>query len=160
MKMVYESQHPVVPFPITTPNTVDDSFNASVYDEQSRLVFEQPAAPPEQIICHLPNEQVQRYVLNEVKLKLDHGHSISVTEDNLRNTSALIGGCQIPTKWCEILKLMKSLGYCDPKHFKVCVSQDHSCLLESIKHIPLVLNVADLGLNALTITVPRLVSHY
>lgn len=78
-----------------------------VYDEQSRLVFEQPATPPEQIVCHLPNEQVQRYVLNEVKLKLDHGHSISVTEDHLRNTSALIGGCQIPIKWCEVLKLMK-----------------------------------------------------
>ena len=138
MKKVYESQHPVhvVPSPITEPNTGDDSFDTVTYDEQSRLVLEQPATPPEHVVCRLPNEQVQSYILNEVKLKLDHGHSISVTEDHLQNTETLLGGCQIPTKWCEVLKLMKSLGYRDPKHFKVCVSQDHSCLLENRKVHP------------------------
>ena len=130
MKEVYMSQHPVVTAPITVPNTSDDCLNTDAYCTYD----EQPSTSPEQIVCHLPNEQVQRYILHEVKLKLDHGHSISVTEDHLRNAATLIGGCQIPTKWSEVLKLMKSLGYRDPKHFKVCVTQDHSCLLENKKN--------------------------
>ena len=132
MKEVYMSQHPVVTAPITVPNTSDDCLNTDAYCTYN----EQPSTSPEQIVCHLPNEQVQRYILNEVKLKLDHGHSISVTEDHLQNAATLIGGCQIPTKWSEVLKLMKSLGYRDPKHFKVCITQDHSCLLENKKTHP------------------------
>ena len=37
----------------------------------------------------------------------------------------------IPTKWSAVVRYLKSLGYKDPKHYRVCVSNDHSCLLKT-----------------------------
>ena len=42
-----------------------------------------------------------------------------------------MGNGQIPTKWNAVISYLKSSGYKDPKHYKVCVSNDHSCLLKT-----------------------------
>ena len=75
--------------------------------------------------------RIQKFVLKEVKLKLDHGHSIAATEEHLKNAAELLGSGRIPTKWNAVIRYLKSLGYKDPKHYKVCVSNDHSCLLKT-----------------------------
>ena len=75
--------------------------------------------------------QIQKFVLKEVKLKLDHGHSIAATEEHLKNAAELLDNGRIPTKWNAVIRYLKSLGYKDPKHYKVCVSNDHSCLLKT-----------------------------
>lgn len=133
MREMYESQHQTVPSPILSAMndiTSHDSNNDSNHPLPDPGDFEQLPAPDDsESVVHVPNEKVQRYVLNEVRLKLEHGHSISVTEDHLRNTADMLGGNQIPTKWNEVLRLMKTLGYCNPQHYKVCASQDHSFLL-------------------------------
>ncbi len=116
----YRSQHQVVPSQVTTPAIVisTSSIGTLVSEpdpiEQPTCISPQPR-DLEQIV-HVPNERIQTYVLKKVKLKLDHGHSISVTEDHLRNTADMIGGNELPTKWSEVLSLMKTLGYRDPKH--------------------------------------------
>lgn len=70
----------------------------------------------------LVNErQIQKFVLKEVKLKLDHGHSIAATEEHLKNAAELLGSGRTPTKWNAVIHYLKSLGYKDPKHYKVCV---------------------------------------
>ena len=55
----------------------------------------------------LPEERIQQFVLNEVRLKLTHGHSITTAEDHLANASKLLGGQQMPTKWSAVLQLLK-----------------------------------------------------
>ena len=47
------------------------------------------------------------------------------------NTSSLLGNDLIPSKWQLVLKLLKNLGYQDPKHCKVCCALDHSLLLDN-----------------------------
>lgn len=79
----------------------------------------------------LPQECVRHFVLKEVQLKLMHGHSISTAEGHLTNISQLLGGQQVPTKWAEVLQLLRSLGYRNPTHYKDCVEKDHSTLLTS-----------------------------
>ena len=65
--------------------------------------------------------QIQKFIFKEVKSKLDHGHSISTTEEHLQNAAELLGSGQIPTKWSAVIRYLKSLGYKDPRHYKVCV---------------------------------------
>ena len=38
---------------------------------------------------------------------------------------------KIPVKWCEVVKLLKVLGYSPPKHYRVCLKESHSFLLYS-----------------------------
>ena len=76
-------------------------------------------------------KQIKKFVLKEVKTKLHHGHSVSIAEEHLRNASELLGAGSIPTKWNAVIKYLKSLGYKDPKHYKVCVSTNHSRLLKA-----------------------------
>lgn len=78
----------------------------------------------------ISQKKIQQFLMKEVRTKLNHGLSVSTTEDYLRNVAALLGDKSIPTQWNDILRFMKSLGYTDPKHYKVCVTQDHSYLPE------------------------------
>lgn len=126
MKEVYRSQHLIVPSQVTHNEPHDPDPLAPDYPP---LLPDYPPLLPEDPVVQISAKKVLKYVLNEVKLKLEHGHSISVAEDHLRNAADMLGGHQIPTKWTEVLSLMKRLGYNDPKHYKVCASPDHSCLL-------------------------------
>ena len=87
-------------------------------------------------ILKIPTDKIQEYVMKELKLKLDRGHSVANIEGHLRNTASLIGGDQIPTTWSDVLKMMRTLGYANPYHFKVCAEHDHSFLLKSKEENP------------------------
>lgn len=69
--------------------------------------------------------------MKEVRTKLTHGLSVSTNEDHLQNAAALLGEQAIPTKWNDVVCFMKAIGYTEPRHYKVCLAQDHSVLLES-----------------------------
>lgn len=84
----------------------------------------------------VPEERIRRFVMKEVKIKLERGHSVSDIEEHLSNAAELTGGKQIPTSWPNVLKLMKLLGYTNPQHYKVCAARDHSFLLKSSKQHP------------------------
>ena len=51
-------------------------------------------------------------------------------EEHLAN-SHWLGGSDVPCDYNNVLKLLKKLGYCDPQHFKVCVDENHSVLLNA-----------------------------
>ena len=75
-------------------------------------------------------------MLQETKLKLEWGHSVSDIKQHLRNATTVFGGNQIPITRPEVLKLMKMLGYSEPRHYKVCVSTTHSVLLQRHHWLP------------------------
>ena len=52
----------------------------------------------------------------------------SYPESELLNTKCLIKE-DIPVQWSDVLKLLRILRYQALKHYKVCLSQDHSHLL-------------------------------
>ena len=76
------------------------------------------------------NDKVDIYVLKEVGIKLNFGHSQPEIEQHLQNTAELLGDKRIPTTWADTLKHLRKLGYCDPLHHKVCVGDNHSVLLK------------------------------
>ena len=47
------------------------------------------------IMLSVPKDRVIAYVLQETKLKLERGHSVSDIEQHLRNAATLVGGNQI-----------------------------------------------------------------
>lgn len=73
-------------------------------------------------------ERVQTFLLKELRLKLQYGNSQTEFEQHLRNASGFFGP-GLPSKWSEVLKLLREIGYRDPKHYKVCVGHNHSVLL-------------------------------
>ena len=79
-------------------------------------------------ILDIPEAKVYEYVMKELKLKLDHGHSITDIEEHLKNAADLVGE-QIPTAWSNVLKLLKKLGYTNPYHYKVCACMHHMIIL-------------------------------
>ena len=87
-------------------------------------------------VLDIPEARVYEYVMKELKLKLDRGHSVTDIEEHLKNAADLIGGEKIPTAWLNVLKLLKKLGYTNPYHYKVCASHDHSFLLGSREEHP------------------------
>lgn len=78
----------------------------------------------------ISQKKVQEFIIGAVQLKLNHGLSISTTEDYLRYTASLLGNKLIPTKWNDVIRFLRSLGYVDPRHYKVCAAQDHSYLFK------------------------------
>ena len=94
-------------------------------------------SPTTMLSVPVPKDRLVAYVLQETKLKLERGHSVSDIEQHLRNAATLVGGNQIPSTWPEVLKLMKTLGYSEPRHYKVCVSTTHSVLLQRHRDCPI-----------------------
>ena len=82
------------------------------------------------------NDQIKIYLMREAQAKLKNGLSVSQIEEHLKNAAQLLGGEKIPSKWCDVLKIMESAGYSSPTHYKVCVSPTHSFLLKSKKQHP------------------------
>ena len=78
----------------------------------------------------LSQRKIQEFIIGAVQLKLNHGLSISTTEDCLQHTASLLGNKLIPTKWNDVICFLKSLGYVEPRHYKVCAARDHSYLLK------------------------------
>ena len=95
-----------------------------------------PSQTAKNDVIKIPSDQITEFVVRELKTKLIRGHSRAALEEHLQNASKLIGCNTIPTKWCEVLKLLKSLGYKNPCHYKVCVTQTHSVLLKSKTSCP------------------------
>ena len=60
-------------------------------------------SPTTMLSVEVPKDRLIGYVLQETKLKLERGHSISDIEQHLRNAATLIGGDQIPITWSEVL---------------------------------------------------------
>lgn len=73
-------------------------------------------------------KEVLKFILEELKVKLKYGTSYPEFEQHLLNTKRLIKE-EIPVQWSDVLKLLTLLGYQSPKHYKVCLRQDHSHLL-------------------------------
>ena len=120
--------------PPSDPVTVEqDDWLASTVDSTcaSTCMPESPSTT-----LKIPGDKIQEYVMKEVKLKLGSGHSVADIEGHLNNTASLVGGDQIPTTWSGVLKMMKQLGYANPRHLKICAARDHSFLLKSNEENP------------------------
>lgn len=78
----------------------------------------------------IPPDRITNYVLGELNTKLTYGYSQSQLEEHLANASRLIGSSQLPRNYQQVLSLLRSLGYKDPKHLKVCIDDEHHFLLE------------------------------
>jgi hypothetical protein len=95
----------------------------------------------------IPSDRITNYVLGELHTKLTYGYSQSQLEEHLANASRLIGTSQLPHKYQQVLSLLRSLGYKNPKHLKVCI--DDTTSYSKIKsNIPVVLFVQNHGRNA------------
>ena len=83
----------------------------------------------------IPSDRITNYVLGELRTKLTYGYSQSQLEEHLANASRLIGTSQLPRNYQQVLSLLRSLGYKNPKHLKVCIDDEHHFLLEDqVKH--------------------------
>ena len=140
MKEVYESQSHASPVSLPPPEpslspelSSESSPSESGLDDYGDFgdtIFDHSHESEHQEF-KVSEKQIKEFILKEVKTKLDHGHSVSIAEEHLRNASELLGTGSIPTKWNAVIKYLKSLGYKDPKHYKVCVSTNHSRLLKA-----------------------------
>ena len=105
--------------PPSDPGTVkQDDWLASTVDSSTCASTCMPESPS--TTMKIPGGKIQEYMMKEVKLKLEGGHSVADIEGHLNNTASLVGGDQIPT-WSGVLKMMKHLGYANPRHFKICM---------------------------------------
>ena len=117
---------------VNEDNTDDDnilgmSFTGNAHEQCSVV-----SNTDEQNHCTLvvSQKKIQEFTIGAVQLKLNHGLSISTTEDYLRNTASLFGNKLIPTKWNNVICFLRPLGYVEPRHYKVCAARDHSYLLK------------------------------
>ena len=76
------------------------------------------------------SSKVVEFILKELHVKLKYGSSRSEFEEHLQNVRGLINE-KLPVHWVEIAKLLKTLGYNEPRWHKVCIKEDHSFLLKS-----------------------------
>ena len=134
MKEVYSAQ--VQPLEPMDPSNEDggDESNITLHEEHghtSRATNYLLCQNQPDIHVTVTSSKIKEFVMKEVKTKLNHGLSMSTTEDHLQNTATLLGEKVIPTKWSDVIRFMKTIGYTDPRHYKVCLTQDHSKLLET-----------------------------
>lgn len=78
---------------------------------------------------HVTKHQQDAYVLQQVHEKLQSGSSREELERRLKGARLL--GFDIPCKWNKIIIFLKRLGYSAPRHFKVCITDDHSVAFTS-----------------------------
>ena len=102
------------------------SFTANAHDQVSKSNTEEQ----NHYTLVLSQRKIQEFIIGAVQLKLNHGLSISTPEDYLRHTAYLLGNKLIPTKWNDVIRFLRSLGYVEPRHYKVCAARDHSYLLK------------------------------
>ena len=69
--------------------------------------------------------RIATFIIKELSLKLQYGHSVSEFEHDLRNDADLLGG-HFLTKWETVVQTWHT----NPKHYKVCVGTNHSILLD------------------------------
>lgn len=112
-----------------TPLSTQLHHSLEFYDEPG---LEASAQCDRQESTQSKEDKVVAYIVKEVGIKLKYGHSQSEIEEHLKNATSIVeSSIPIPTKWNEVLKLLKKLGYKDPKHYKVCASEDHSVILRN-----------------------------
>ena len=83
----------------------------------------------------ISQHQQDVFILEQLYEKLVSGCSRKDLENRLKKSRVL--GFDFPCKWNQILKFLKSLGYSDPRHFKVCVANDHSVAFPSEERCPI-----------------------
>ena len=95
---------------VNEDNTDDDnilgmSFTGNAHEQCSVV-----SNTEEQNHCTLvvSQKKIQEFIIGAVQLKLNHGLSISTTEDYLRNTASLFGNELIPTKWNDVIRFLRS----------------------------------------------------
>ena len=95
---------------VTPPGTSSLSLDPNNHD--SSLLMDDHSLTIERSnpILDIPEAKVYEYVMKELKLKLDQGHSVTDIEEHLKNAADLIGGERIPTAWSNVLKLLKKFG--------------------------------------------------
>lgn len=49
------------------------------------------------------SQNINEYVLREVKCRLEHGLSQPIIETHLKNVACLLGNTVIPNKWSDVL---------------------------------------------------------
>lgn len=117
----------------STPTTITSqpnlSHNTSNFDtpDQATGTPTQDDTSSSTMLTDITEERIVTFTLKELSLKLQYGHSVSEFEHHLQNAADLIGG-KLFTKWAQVLKLLRRLGYTNPKHYKVCVGANHSIL--------------------------------
>ncbi len=82
-------------------------------------------------------EQLTNFVLRELLTKAKFGYSQSQLEEHPKNATKRLGEDRLIQSYQAVLRLLKSLGYRDPKHYKVCIGEDgHSFLLKDRRRNP------------------------
>ena len=112
----------------------DDNFSSeSQIHDSFRMETEEESEPPAEKDAQ---KRIHEFIVREMNINLVRGHSRATLEEHLANVAKLMGDNSIPVKWSEVIKMLKSLGYKDPKHFKVCVTPTHSQLLKNKRLMP------------------------
>ena len=76
-------------------------------------------------------DKIKEFVLRTLISKVNHGWSREETMAQIRNFYEVLTDGRIPHKnWHAVLKLLKTLGYQEPRHYKICCGDDHIRLLD------------------------------
>lgn len=76
-------------------------------------------------------EKIRDFVLRTLLAKVHYGWSHAEAMQQIRNFFETVEDDRIPHKsWQSVIAFIKTLGYQEPKHYKVCCSEDHITLLE------------------------------
>lgn len=110
-----------------SPTTANSSNSVS---QGFDVAQENPEEDQTTTTLQIAQDRVTQFIVKELYVKLQYGHSQAELEHHLRNASDLLGE-DIATSWSAVMKLLRNLGYSEPSHYKVCVSSDHSVVLGS-----------------------------
>lgn len=76
-------------------------------------------------------DKIKEFVLRTLISKVNHGWSREETMAQIRNFYEVLNDERIPHKnWQDVLKFLKTLGYQEPRHYKICCGDDHIRLLD------------------------------
>lgn len=119
---------------------VDDMIDSNSYSEP--LAFDSQAASNEvddidsdDPEVHEPidvgDDKIRDFVLRTLLSKVNFGWSQEETMAQIRNFYEVLQDERIPHKsWQSVIGFLKTLGYKDPRHYKICCAEDHIHLLD------------------------------
>lgn len=110
-------------------NTSHDELDLLIQTNNEELDLCIQTDNEEDIEVHASNvnvhvDKIEAYLVSALKSKLIYGHSQAEIEHQLNDAATFL--CpSVPTKWSDVKKMLKKLGYIRPKHYKVCCRLNH-----------------------------------
>ena len=111
----------------------DSHSESSEHDSQS--VLDVGDIGPDDPDVHEPidvgDDKIRDFVLRTLISKVNYGWSQEETMAQIRNFYEVLADERIPHKsWQAVVGFLKKLGYEDPRHYKICCSDNHIHLLD------------------------------